>query len=151
MKCLLLKSKKDFETILKELFMNIRNTGYNIYYIVNDKTSLQGVNILFNKELYLDKRTEHNQKINNINIQMSLTDGNEFFVLKVESLYFIFDIKRVTQTPYALRGVAELLTHEELFGNLQILLKKHFLESGAEIVKSVKDYLLLSQIPQKTC
>lgn len=131
--------------------MNIRNTGYNIYYIVNDKTSLQGVNILFNKELYLDKRTEHNQKINNINIQMSLTDGNEFFVLKVECLYFIFDIKRVTQTPYALRGVAELLTHEELFGNLQILLKKHFLESGAEIVKSVKDYLLLSQIPQKTC
>ena len=151
MKCLLLKSKKDFETILKELFMNIRNKGNNIYYIVNDKTSLQGVNILFNKELYLDKRTEHNQKINNINIQMSLTDGNEFFVLKVECLYFIFDIKRVTQTPYALRGVAELLTHEELFGNLQILLKKHFLESGAEIVKSVKDYLLLSQIPQKTC
>lgn len=131
--------------------MNIRNTGYNIYYIVNDKTSLQGVNILFNKELYLDKRTEQNQKINNINIQMSLTDGNEFFVLKAESLYFIFDIKRVTQTPYALRGVAELLTHEELFGNLQILLKKHFLESGAEIVKSVTDYLLLSQIPQKTC
>lgn len=131
--------------------MNIRNTGYNIYYIVNNKTSLQGINILFNQELYLNKRTENNQQINNINIQMSLTDGNEFFVLKAESLYFIFDIKRITQTPYALRGVADLLTHQELFENFEKLLEKHFLESGSEIVKSVKHYLLLSQIPQKMC
>lgn len=151
MKCLLLKSRKDFDIILKEIFMNIRNKGNNIYYIVNDKTSLQGVNILFNKELYLDKRTEKNQQINNINIQMSLTDGNEFFVLKAESLYFIFDIKRITQTPYTLRGVADFLNHEELFNNFEKLLKKHFLESGTEIVKSVKEYLLLSQIPQKSC
>jgi len=131
--------------------MNIRNKGNNIYYIVNDKTSLQGVNILFNKELYLDKRTEKNQQINNINIQMSLTDGNEFFVLKAENLYFIFDITRITQTPYTLRGVVDLLTHKELFNNFEKLLQKCFSESGTEIVKSVKEYLLLSQIPQKSC
>lgn len=129
--------KKDFN---KRGYMNIKNNGHNIYYIVNEKTSLQAPNILFNNQLETDDIFSKEVRIENLLIQMEIVK-DKYFILKIENKFFIFDIKRLAEYYGDNLSFSQITEKTVLMTNFSKLIDKIFNHKMNILIQEMQVFL----------
>lgn len=79
--------------------MKIKNNGNNIYYAVDDKHSLDAVNILYSGEITPTKKHSFNVEDLSVEILVDI-EGNmpshlKMVVLRIQDYYFVYDTEKL--------------------------------------------------------